>query len=335
MAEVVVVGAGLGGMAVAARLAKQRHRVTILERNADAGRRDRPDRAGRIQLGLRPDLDRAARRASRPVPQVGSSARTLRRTRASRGRPPPRVRRRRASVDLPTGSRGDQIDAVDAGLGPWHRQAVGRVRRRAVGGLGGAAAARCSTIPGAGGGSATAPSPKAAALVHVAGEAAQAVARATSDCGRWCRSTSRSLGSHPRDVPSYAAVQPYVERSFGVWGATGGMAAVADALVTRLAERGVELRCDSPVASIDVTDGSRARRRAGRRRTARGRCRRRRRRPAAGVHASCCPPERLTEPRATVRRRRRPRSRRRSPISGIVRASVPTYPTRSCCTATR
>jgi UDP-galactopyranose mutase len=37
MAEVVVVGAGLGGMAVAARLAKRRHRVTIVERNPMSG----------------------------------------------------------------------------------------------------------------------------------------------------------------------------------------------------------------------------------------------------------------------------------------------------------
>ena len=37
MAEVVVIGAGMGGLAAAARLAALGHRVTICERSADVG----------------------------------------------------------------------------------------------------------------------------------------------------------------------------------------------------------------------------------------------------------------------------------------------------------
>jgi UDP-galactopyranose mutase len=56
-------------------------------------------------------------------------------------------------------------------------------------------------------------------------------------------------------VPAYVAVEAYVESSFGVWSIAGGLSALTDALVTRLGERGVELRLDCEVTEIEVSAG--------------------------------------------------------------------------------
>ena len=116
MADVVVVGAGLGGMAVAARLAKQRHHVTIVDRRSTAGGAlSRIERdgfswdAGPASTALPAVLRDLFRKSGRPLERYVDL--TLR----------PVARRHvfadRAFVDLPTGSRAAQIDAIDAGLG--------------------------------------------------------------------------------------------------------------------------------------------------------------------------------------------------------------------------
>jgi UDP-galactopyranose mutase len=155
-------------------------------------------------------------------------------------------------VDLPTGSRGDQIDAVDAGLGhgtgtQWAgfvdaQSPVWSVLRQQVfdDPLGG----RRLTD-------------RAIARQLRSSTSLEKLLKKSFDDDRLRQMVTQpfeTMGSHPRDIPSYAAVQTYVERSFGVWGVAGGMATLADALVARLAERGVELRCDCPVASIDVAE---------------------------------------------------------------------------------
>jgi phytoene desaturase len=252
MAEVVVVGAGLGGMAVAARLAKQRHHVTLLERNARPGgainRIEKDGFAwdgGPSSTALPALLRDLFRKSGRPLERY---VELVHRDIARRHLFPDG-----AVVDLPTGSRAAQIDAVDAGLGRGAGQQwaefvdaqadVWEIFRREV-------------LDDPRGGGRLADRPVAKAL-RSATSLEKLLKRGLRDT-RLRQMVSHhfeQMGSHPRDVPAYGAVQAYVERSFGVWGATDGMSVVTDALVRRLAERDVELRCACPVISIDVAGG--------------------------------------------------------------------------------
>ncbi|MFC5906465.1 phytoene desaturase family protein [Streptacidiphilus monticola] len=58
------------------------------------------------------------------------------------------------------------------------------------------------------------------------------------------------FGLNPETAPASLTVLPYMEQSFGVWYVTGGMRALADAVLRRCRARGVELRFDSPVARV-------------------------------------------------------------------------------------
>jgi phytoene desaturase len=62
-------------------------------------------------------------------------------------------------------------------------------------------------------------------------------------------------GLDPRRAPAGAAVLAYVERTFGTWYVRGGLSALADAVRERCEERGVELRFGTGVAEIVVRDG--------------------------------------------------------------------------------
>ncbi|MEK9808824.1 MAG: phytoene desaturase family protein [Candidatus Nanopelagicales bacterium] len=60
-------------------------------------------------------------------------------------------------------------------------------------------------------------------------------------------------GSDPRRAPAALMTIPYVEQAFGAWHLGGGIATLADALTTRCLERGVEIRTDADVVSIITT----------------------------------------------------------------------------------
>jgi phytoene desaturase len=62
-------------------------------------------------------------------------------------------------------------------------------------------------------------------------------------------------GSDPRQAPAVLATIPYIEQTFGAWHIGGGLAVLGEALAQRCAERGVEVRLDAPVARIDLTEG--------------------------------------------------------------------------------
>lgn len=73
-------------------------------------------------------------------------------------------------------------------------------------------------------------------------------------------------GSDPRRAPAVMATIPYIEQVFGAWHLGGGLATLADALVTRCQERGVTLRAGADVtkilisneraAGVELSDGS-------------------------------------------------------------------------------
>ena len=54
--EVIVIGAGVGGLGVALRLAHRGHRVTILEKNNFVGGRNRQEQVGDCQFDGGPTL---------------------------------------------------------------------------------------------------------------------------------------------------------------------------------------------------------------------------------------------------------------------------------------
>ncbi|MFZ3571039.1 phytoene desaturase family protein [Streptomyces sp. BH097] len=62
-------------------------------------------------------------------------------------------------------------------------------------------------------------------------------------------------GLDPRTAPASAAVLPYMEQTFGTWAVTGGMRALADAVHARCVKRKVEFRFGSAVTRIVEKDG--------------------------------------------------------------------------------
>lgn len=63
-------------------------------------------------------------------------------------------------------------------------------------------------------------------------------------------------GSDPRRAPAALVTVPYVEQTFGAWHLGGGVHTLADALARRCAERGIDIRLGSAVTGVD-TDGGR------------------------------------------------------------------------------
>ena len=62
-------------------------------------------------------------------------------------------------------------------------------------------------------------------------------------------------GSDPRKAPAVLATVPYMEQTFGAWHIGGGLGTLADALAQRCEERGVTMRFDSDVERITLEDG--------------------------------------------------------------------------------
>ena len=65
------------------------------------------------------------------------------------------------------------------------------------------------------------------------------------------------FGFDPAETPAGAAVLPYMEQSFGVWYVRGGIRALADAVYGRCLKRRVEFRFDARVERV-TTEGGRA-----------------------------------------------------------------------------
>jgi len=246
VAEVVVVGAGLGGLAAAARLGKLGHHVTVFERLDAAGGALRPVETagyrwegGPSSVALPAVLRDLFRKSGRPIERyVDLVARdVIRRHVFTDG----------AVVDLP-GSRSLQMAAVEAGLG---------------GGSGERWAAYVD---------AQAPTweslrrlvldPPDGGRRYVEAKLARRLGARTSLAKLLKRAFTdprlRTMGAHhvvaagslPRDVPAYGAVEPYVERSLGVWDVAGGMGRLVEALVTRLDERGVDVRYGTEIVAV-------------------------------------------------------------------------------------
>jgi phytoene desaturase len=237
MSRVVVLGGGFGGTAAAARLAKQGHSVTLVERRDRLGgavgfvERDgfRWD-AGPTSTALPAVLRDLFRKSGRPLERELElvPVAPMREHRFTDG----------TVLAMPSGSRSVQLEAVEAALGGglgrvWVDYVHGfadtwDVLRRAY--LERPYSPELVDRP-------------TKALLHTRTTLQRLVRRTLTDerLREVALLPTRLDGHDPRRVPSWMGTWSYVEQNFGVWTVPGGMGALADAMAKRLGERKVEV----------------------------------------------------------------------------------------------
>lgn len=251
MSKVVVVGGGFGGSAVAARLAKLGHQVTVVERlgrlggalgfvDRDGFRWDAGPTSTALPAVLRDLFRKSGRPLERELELV--PVEPMREHRFADG----------TALSMPSGSRSAQLDAVERTLGgglgrQWvdyvHEQAeVWDLLRRGI-------------------------LERPYSPDHVeAGTRALLRSRTTLHRAVRRRFTDQRLralalfstvldGQDPRRVPAWMGVWAYVEQNFGVWTVRGGMGALAEALTKRLAERRVRVLLGTTVHDLRLQGG--------------------------------------------------------------------------------
>ncbi len=241
MARVVVVGGGFAGTAVAARLAKQGHSVTLVERRGVLG--------GALGFVEKDGFRWDAGPTSTALPAVvrdlfRKSGRPLERALDLVPVEPMREHRfaDKTALAMPSGSRSAQLEAVTAAMGadlgeqwvdyvhgfaqtwdllrrvylerPYSPEHVDRATR---------------------------------AVLHDRTTLHKHVTRTFKDERlRELALLGTLLDGHDaRNVPAWTGMWSYVEQNFGVWTVPGGMGRLAEAMTERLRERKVEVLLDT------------------------------------------------------------------------------------------
>ena len=258
MSRIVVVGAGLGGLAAAARLARLRHDVTVVERsNALGGKAGSFGRdAFRFDTG----------------PSLITLPATIRDLFIKTGKPVESVLELRPLDQLARYrfADGTTVDVPNSGV---HDVAV--AFQDALGGRAGAQWRRFydraehtwevvrtpfveSALDG------PAPLLRLAAsrprdIAQVAPwRTLRALGRRSFDDPRlqvWLDRYATYSGSDPRKSPSVLAVVPYVEHAFRGWEVVGGVRRLVDAMYERAVDRGARIRTSTEVVAITTDAG--------------------------------------------------------------------------------
>lgn len=254
VARVVVIGAGLSGLAVATRLARLQHQVVLCERSdGPGGQAGRYERDGfgfdtgpthlHLPAGYRDLFIKTGK--SSPLESVLQLEPV-----------DPAVRWQFAdgtTVDLPNATRAGTLDALTAALGleaaeDWDRLlAVGsdiwEVFRKGF--VTAPPSRRIDALRSKDGRARIAALSPERTLVHLTMRHLRdprLVAAAYSYVLR--------LGSDPRHAPAAVALWPSMEHTFGTWRVVGGIRRLVDAIAVRAVQRGALLRYGTPVAAI-------------------------------------------------------------------------------------
>ena len=252
MARIVVIGAGMGGMSAAARLAVKGHDVTIAEQGSTyGGKLARYERDGFV-------FDTGPSLFTLPAVYRDLFLKTGGALEDSVDLQP---------LDTAFGYRFPDGSSLDVpGVDP------GRIARAMGDQLGGSAAEdwrglmeraaevwRITRGPFI-----QSPLAGASTLLRLATDPREVKAvapfRSLRDLGRRHLRDPRQVmlldryatyqGSDPRRAPAALMTVPYVEQAFGAWHLGGGVATLADALAARCAERGVAMRFGADVARV-------------------------------------------------------------------------------------
>ena len=259
MSRVVVVGAGVGGLAVAARLARLRHDVTVVERNAQVG--------GKLAAYARDGF------VFDTGPSIVTLPATLRDLFLKTGRQPLEEVLELRPLDVLAHYRfpdGTEMDVPNTGV-----NGVAGAFQEAFGGSSGEqwrrfheraeslwAMTRTPFVESPLEGPRSLLSLAArrpADLVRVAPwRSLRQAGRAAFDDPRQRLFLDRYAtytGSDPRQAPAVLSVVPYVEHTFGGWYATGGLHRIADVITERAQQRGVRVLTGCEVVGISTAGG--------------------------------------------------------------------------------
>ncbi|WP_328401638.1 NAD(P)/FAD-dependent oxidoreductase [Streptomyces sp. NBC_00390] len=260
MARIAVIGAGMGAMAAAARLAVAGHRVTVYERSAThGGAVGRFERDG-FRFDTGPGLlhlpavwrDLFVKTGKEPLEQcvelvqVDPASRHL----FADG----------TDATLPNVSRAGIVSALDTALGAgmgerWGeflgraRDAWERSRRPLLEEPLPADRARVAQDPY--------PALRQGLMRRTARTLGEVGSRELRDPRLAALLDSHALayGLDPRSAPASAAVLPYMEQTFGSWYVKGGIRALADAVYERCVARKVEFVFGAAVTEVLEKDG--------------------------------------------------------------------------------
>ena len=251
MARVIVIGAGLAGLATAVRLAKLGHQVTVCEESERLGGalgRVEADGfcwdAGAASTTLPAALRDLFRKSGRPIESLVQLE--------------PITEPRRhlfgdgSILDLPVGDRGAQAEA-------WTDLAGEKAAQRwtsLVDGYGETwqILRKTSLEP---------PLqdrlPLKAILALKPWQSLQRVAERSLDDERAravLRYYATQHGSDPKLTPGYVGVWSYLERTFGRWTVQGGFSVLADALAQRASERKINIHTNAEVVAVTTDSGT-------------------------------------------------------------------------------
>ena len=256
--QVVVVGAGVGGLAVAARLACLGHRVTVLEAAATVGGKLGSLERDGFCFDTGPSLLTIPAVFEALFEATGGWPAGLELQRLD---PIARYRFADGSGFDATDDLDDLCRRLDDGLGPgagddW-RAFLDRAHRIWK-------ASRTPFLESALHGSRSLAS---LTLKHPGDVATLAPGRSLRDLGRRHLRDPRLRmvldryatynGSDPRRAPAALAAIPYAEQAYGGWYVRGGLRRLADALLQRALDVGVEVRTTSRVTRILTGSGVR------------------------------------------------------------------------------
>jgi UDP-galactopyranose mutase len=250
MARVIVIGAGLAGLAAAVRLAKLGHQVTICEQdNRLGGVLGRIDAdgfswdAGAASTTLPAALRDLFRKSGRPIETLAQLDPVTEPRRHLFGDG--------SILNLPVGDRAAQSDAWTDFAG----QKTARQWTDVVDGYGETwqILRKTSLEP-----------PLTDRLPFTAIRALKpwqslerfAERNLGDDRARAVlRYYATQHGSEPKLTPGYVGVWSYLERTFGRWTIDGGFGVLADALAQRAGERRIDIRTGAEVVAVNTRDG--------------------------------------------------------------------------------